>query len=216
MFPTEAWSSGTQRRILRVLTEKNRMYTVQELAEMCHRSQPTISRALRDADRYPFISKERVSGSKKLVYGLDTGSEYSTPIREFFRIERRRERRDGTVPVAIWNLLEDVTNRLSGEFDSFYELFLFGSYARGDYYAGSDIDLLFAYTGDADPADLKTRAFDVVDDLASDTEIQLLTTALDEEELSTAQPGGLAGLLREHVPVAETEPLIPLSGNVEL
>lgn len=216
MFPTAALTSATQRRILRVLAEKNRMYTAEELAETCHRSRGAISRALREVDRYPFISKEKVSGSRKLVYGLDTDSEYSTPIREFFRIERRRERRDGTVPVAIWNLLEDVTNALESELDAFYELFLFGSYARGDYHVGSDVDLLLVCIGGTGPAALEARALDVVEDVATDTDIQLLTVVLDGEELSLERPGGTAALVRERAPVAETEPLIPLSGNVEL
>lgn len=214
MFPTGMLESGTQRRILRVLAEKNRKYTVEELTEACHRTQSTVSRALKHANRYSFVKKETAPGSKQRLYQLNPDSEYSTAIREFFRIERRRERRDGTVPVDVWNLLEDIMNRIDGKIDSFLELILFGSYARGDYYAGSDIDLLLIYTDETENA--KETADDVIASFDADKEIQLLTGIVEKPSIQQISRSGLAGRIRDIAPVVETEPLIPLSGNIEL
>lgn len=212
MFPTGLFETATQRRILRVLAEKNRKYTLEELAEACHRTKPTVSRSMQRADRYPFIRQETTAGSKQKLYTLDSESEYSTVIREFFKTERRRERRDGTVPVDVWNLLEDITNKLDSKIDSLLELILFGSYARGDYYAGSDIDLLLIYTNDRE--DAKVIVDYVIESLNADKEIQVLTAVVaDPQQLSARD---LTDQIRELAPVSETEPLIPLSGSVEL
>ena len=214
MFPTGLFETATQRRVLRVLAEKNRKYTLQELADACHRTKPTVSRALQRVERYPFVREEVGQDTRQKLYTLDSESEYSTAIREFFRIERRRERRDGTVPVDVWNLLEDITNRLDGKIDSFLELVLFGSYARGDYYAGSDIDLLLVYTDEEE--DAKVIADHVIESLDTDKEIQLLTALVEAPVIQKLSASGLAGRVRDMAPVSETEPLIPLSGSVEL
>lgn len=214
MFPTGLFETATQRRILRVLAEKNRKYTSEELAEACHRTKPTVSRALQHVERYPFVSQETASESKQKLYTLDSESEYSTPIREFFRTERRRERRDGTVPVDVWNLLEEITNTLDGKVDSFLELVLFGSYARGDYHAGSDLDLLLVYT---DPEeDVKVIADYVIESLGVGKEVQILTGIVEKPPVQQISSTELAGRIRELAPVSETEPLIPLSGSVDL
>lgn len=214
MFPTGLFETATQRRILRVLAEKNRKYTLRELADACHRTKPTVSRAMQDVERYPFVRRDTIKNSNQKLYALDSESEYSTVIREFFRIERRRERRDGTIPVDVWNLLEDVTDRLDGKLDSFLELVLFGSYARGDYYAGSDVDLLLVCTDEEE--DVKSIADDVIESLDADEEVQLLTATIEKSTLQRVSAGGLGSRIRELAPVSETEPLIPLSGSVEL
>lgn len=141
MFPTRIFETGTQRRILRVLAETNRRYTIDELAAAVHRSPSTVSRALSEADRYPFVERSTVPGSKRYVYALDAEHEYASAIREFFAVECRRERADGTVPVGVWNLLEDVTDGLESV-EGFVEAYLYGAYARGDYYAGGDVEVL--------------------------------------------------------------------------
>lgn len=213
MFPTGLFETATQRRILRILAEKNRKYTPAELAEACHRTEPTISRAMQHVERYPFVRQETSLGSKQKLYSLDSESEYSTAIRDFFETERRRERRNGTVPVDVWNLLEEVTNRLDSKIDSFFELVLFGSYARGDYHAGSDIDLLLVYTDHEENA--KEIADYVIVSLDADKEIQLITTVVDEVNMEQIDDS-VATRIRESAPVSETEPLIPLAGSGKL
>lgn len=162
MFPTQALRSTTQRKILRVLAEKNKRYTVAELAEMCQRSEASISRALEHADRYPFLERDNITGSKKLTVRLDPESPYTASIKEFFATERNRERANGTVPVQIWNLLEDITVASEQKLDDLVDIWLYGSYATGDYYAGSDIDLMFLIRSDDEEPD--TTIHEILDE----------------------------------------------------
>ena len=211
MFPTSMFATDTQRKVLRTLSEKNKRYTMNELMQMCHRSQPAISRALRRSDRYPFISRDRIAGSRRLAFGLDSDSEYASPIREVFRIERRRERRDGTVPVDVWNLLEDVTLRIEGDVDPFVELFLFGSYATGEYYSGSDIDLLLVTRGDREND--HRQAHEVIGELKTNREIQLVTVAIERRSVAELTEEDLVDEVRRRAPVRNVDTLIALSGN---
>jgi len=150
MFPTEILESKTQRKILRVLAEKNKQYTLEEIAEMCHRSKSAVSRALKGSEKYPFIKKKHISGSKELLVSLNPESKYSEALRIFFNEEKNRERQNGTIPVDIWNLLEDITDNLSRKIDGFVDLFLFGSYATGEYHSKSDIDLILLHRSEKD------------------------------------------------------------------
>ncbi|PSQ15071.1 hypothetical protein BRD00_15030 [Halobacteriales archaeon QS_8_69_26] len=208
MFPTGLFESRTQRRILRVLAEGNRQYTIRELAEACHRSPSTVSRALSDADRYPFLDRSTVPGSKQYVYSLDPASEYTSAIREFFAVERRRERHDGTVPVGVWNLLEDVTERLEGTVDGFVEAYLFGPYATGDYYVGGEVDLLVVVDGSVDGA--ATAAESVLTDLDTDPSVRGHVTGADP---SAVGEGPLSPEVTADTPVDPTDRVIPLSGG---
>lgn len=213
MFPTGAFRTGTQRRILRVLAEKNRRYTAAELTEVCHRDRATISRALRDIDWYPFISKESATESTKQLYALDAESEYAAAIHEFFAVERRRERRNGTVPVEVWNLLEDITERLEGKSDSLLELFLFGSYARGDYYTGSDIDLLLVTTEPDE--NVKGAARGIVDSIAPNRDVEFLTVEVESPNSYDLSDEEIVQHVRTRAPVSDEEPLIPLIGRID-
>ncbi len=209
MFPTGMFASRTQRKVLRVLAETNRKYTIDELAELCHRSESSVSRALNRAHRYPFIEKDRVSGSKRLTFRLDPESRYSAPIREFFEAEYDRERQNGTVPVDVWNLLEEVTDRLEDAVSGFVELFLFGSYATGEYYAGSDIDLLLVHT---DTEQVGTTIGRVVENVGDDR-LQIIPIHVTEYEASR-DGAELMDIVRTRSPVDGTDLLLPLTGEV--
>lgn len=211
MMPAEFFDTPTHRKILRVLAEKNRQYTTAELAEMTHRSKSTVSRTLSDANRYPFLTVDRVENSKAKLYGLDSAGEYTGPIRRFFRTERDRERRNGTIPVDVWNLLEDVTVAFADGLDEFLELFLFGSYATGEYYAGSDLDLVLVVDGNETPA--RVRANDVLDNLDPSHEIQLLVIADAFDDDGKPPADRVREIAREGSPVSNGEPLIPLWGD---
>lgn len=209
MFPTNMFASSTQRKILRVLAETNRMYTVDELAELCHRSPSSISRALGQAHRYPFIEKDRVPGSKQLTFRLDPESPYSAAIRDFFEIEHDRERQNGTVPVDVWNLLEEVTDRLEDAVSGFVECFLFGSYATGEYYAGSDIDLLLVHTD----SERERVPVDRVIEQVGDDRLQIIPVHVSDRDVSRAD-AELVDLVRTRSPVDGTDVLVPLTGEV--
>ena len=210
MFPTGLLSTSTQRKILRVLAEKNRRYTIDELAEMCHRSEASISRALQHANRYPFIEKGRVSGSKQLTFRLDPQSQYTAALRDFFEVESDRERQNGTVPVDVWNLLEDVTNRFEDTVAGFVELFLFGSYATGEYYAGSDIDLLLVYTDLVDAGD---AVHDVTRKIGDDR-LQVIPVKLGATEVEKADDAELMDIIRQRSPAGDVDVILPLTGGV--
>ncbi len=211
MFPTEILETSAQRKILRVLAEKNKQYTIDELSEMCHRSRATVSRALKKADRYSFIEKNHVPESKKLVFKLNPESRYTESIKLFFETEKNLERQNGTVPVDVWNLLEDITNILSRKMDCFIELFLFGSYATGEYHAKSDIDLLLLHTTKPDALE---RADSLLREMG-DGQIQLATVEIKKDELKRKDDRELLDAVKSKSPVRDVDILIPLSGRVK-
>lgn len=204
-------ATGTQRKILRVLAEKNKRYTIQELAQMCHRSEAAVSRALRDAERYPFIKKDRVPESKQLIFSLDPEDRYTAPIHELFRTERERERQNGTIPVDIWNLLEDATENFS-KTGTFIELFLYGSYATGEYHAGSDIDLLLAHR----PDQKMSRKIDSIVQKLGDERIHVQNVEVrpPKGRPPKERAQALMDRIRKKAPVRGVDVLIPLSGEV--
>lgn len=209
MFPTAMLATTTQRKVLRVLAETNKRYTIGELAEACHRSEASVSRALRHAHRYPYIERAQVPGSKQLTFRLDPESRYTAAIRAFFEVEHDRERQSGTIPVDVWNLLEDVTDRFEGAVDGFVELFLFGSYATGEYYAGSDVDLLLVHTGT--DADAVHATIDTVVGKLDADRLQVVPIAIPDP---TESDDDLLAAVRERAPVGDRDVLIPLSGEV--
>lgn len=212
MLPTEAFATRTKRKVLRVLAEKNKQYTISELADMCHRSESTVSRAMDDLGRFPFVQRTTVSGSKTLVFRLDPESRYSAPIVEFFEVERQVERQNGTVPVDVWNLLEDLTSEFESGIEGFVEVFLFGSYATGEYYTGSDVDLLVMHT--ANRADVLQRADALVERTAAEKPVQVVSVEVSEGTVTDATDDELVGIARDAVAVDDVELLIPLSGRV--
>lgn len=212
MFPAEILETRTQRQILRVLAEKNKRYTIPELAGMCHCAESTISRSLQHADRFPFVARDRLPGSKRLVFGLDFESEYAAAIRAFFEVERRRERKGGTVPVDVWNLLETVTDRLTSGVDDVVELFLFGSYATGEYYAGSDIDLLVVHAGNERTVSKQIDA--KLHKRERDENLHVVQMKIPPQLASDGDDEAVLDVVRTDGPVSPVDTLIPLTGEV--
>lgn len=211
MFPTQMLRTSAQRKILRVLAEKNKQYTIDELSEMCQRTRVTISRALKKADQYPFIEKNKMPKSKKFVFRLNPDSRYTEAIRTFFEVERNRERQNGMIPVDIWNLLEDVTRIISRKIDSFIQLFLFGSYATGEYHAKSDIDLLLVHTHQED---IKEKVDSLIKKIG-DERVQMVTTEIGEDELKRAGRQELVKTIKTRSPLRDIDVLVPLSGELQ-
>jgi len=212
VFPTQAMRSATQRKILRVLAEKNKRYTVEELADMCQRSEGSISRALENADRYSFLQRDTIAGSKKLTARLDPDSPYTEPIREFFALERRQERANGTVPVQIWNLLEDIIVMAEREVDGLVDICLFGSYATGDYYAGSDIDLLVIHVAEKEETVYDTVQEVLESKVPEDQDVHPVLVAVPPE----TEEDELRQVIERRGPVEEMDVLMPLLGEVDL
>lgn len=208
MFPTGLFETATQRKILRVLAEKNRKYTIEELAEMCHRSEASISRALQDADRYPYIEKSRVPESKQLTFRLSPDSRYTAAIKDFFDTEYERERQNGTIPVAVWNLLEDTTAAFENNVADLVELFLFGSYATGDYYTGSDIDVLLVHH--PTETDIK-GSIDQTTRKIGDERLQVIPVEIPDKELTD---NDILEAIQNRAPVSSSDVVVPLTGEV--
>jgi len=208
MFPTGLFETTTQRKILRILAEKNRKYTIEELAELCHRSEASISRALQDAARYPYIEKSRVPQSKQLTFRLDPDSQYTAAIRDFFKTEYERERQNGTIPVDIWNLLEDTTDTFENQVNEIVELFLFGSYATGNYYAGSDIDLLVVHH--PTETDIKDSITQITQKVG-DERLQVIIVELPNQKMTDEE---ILETVQNRSPVSGIDVIIPLTGEV--
>jgi len=208
MFPTGLFETTTQRKILRILAEKNRKYTIEELAELCHRSEASISRALQNAARYPYIEKSRVPQSKQLTFRLNPDSQYTAAIRDFFKTEYERERQNGTIPVDIWNLLEDTTDTFENQVDEIAELFLFGSYATGNYYAGSDIDLLVVHH--PTETDIKDSITQITQKVG-DERLQVIIVELPNQEMTDEE---ILETVQNRSPVSGIDVIIPLTGEV--
>lgn len=209
MFPTEILNNRTQRKILRVLSEKNRSYNYEELAQICHRSISTISRSLKFSNRYSIIEKKNVSTTKENIVGLNAESRYTTPIKGFFKTEREIERKNGTIPVTVWNLLEDYNHKLSKK-DDFIELILFGSHATGEYHSRSDIDLLLVTWKDAG----KEKLIKITNKInnRSRKKVQLIIRKLPNK-LKNKQKNRIYQEIINIGPINEKETFIPLSGE---
>lgn len=204
MFPTAMLDTPTQRKILRVLAEKNRIYSSSELADICHRSKSSISRALRKVDRFDFLRRKNVSGSRELAYGLDSSSRYSSALREFFEVEKQQERKD-TVPLKVWNFLEDVISKAQNE--DIADILLFGSYAEGNYYAGSDIDLLVIHEKNPEAVQ-KVR--EIVDDHMYGKEVQIVDLEVEPDTEDLIEE------VHSKSPVSGKDAVISLTGELDL
>lgn len=111
----------------------------------------------------------------------------------------------------VWNVLEDTTNRFQDALDEFVELFLFGSYATGEYYAGSDIDLLLVHTSTGD----MKRTIDDVSQAIGDDRLQVLPVRLPDIG-GDRRDETIVETVRNRSPVSGVDTLIPLSGEVTL
>lgn len=209
MMPAQAFDTPTKRKILRMMAEEPRMLTIEGLAESCHRSESSVSRALSDLTDHPFIEEERVEGSKQRVYGFDLKSRYTEPILDFFDVEKSVERRAGTVPVYVWNLLEDIATEMENRVDDFVEVFLFGSYATGNYYTGSDIDLFLLVEPPKEVG--KHQGRKVIDEVAPDEEVQLIVGAA-KPPMDGWDAEAIDEAARACRPIEAGEPSIALQG----
>lgn len=204
MFPTGMFDTATQRKVLRVLSEKNRMYSSSELADICHRSESSISRALSKADRFDFLKRKNVSGTRELAYGLDSSSRYSPALREFFEVERQQERKD-TVPLKVWNFLEDIISKAQNE--DITDILLFGSYAEGNYYAGSDIDLLVIHEKNSGAVQNVRK---IVDNHTYSKEVQIVDLEAESGERDLIEE------VNSKSPIGSKDGAISLTGELEL
>ena len=106
------------------------------------------------------------------------------------------------MPIDIRKLLKELKeglNRLYGE--RLKGLYLYGSYARGDYKEGSDLDVLLVLDDfERAPIEL-TRTDDLVGDLSLTYEITISLMFMREKDWLTADKPLLRNMRVEGVPV---------------
>ncbi|MBI2758034.1 MAG: nucleotidyltransferase domain-containing protein [Chloroflexi bacterium] len=106
------------------------------------------------------------------------------------------------MPIDIRKLLKELKeglNRLYGE--RLKGLYLYGSYARGDYKEGSDLDVLLVLDDfERAPIEL-TRTDDLVGDLSLTHEITISLMFMREKDWLTADKPLLRNVRAEGVPV---------------
>jgi len=86
------------------------------------------------------------------------------------------------LPKKVEKILKETKAQLSALYSQrMKDVILFGSYARGDYTKGSDIDLLLILEGVDDPAAEKERFFRTICDLSLKYDTVVSVVAMDYE-----------------------------------
>lgn len=92
------------------------------------------------------------------------------------------------LPKKIAKILTETKAELSGLYPGrLKEIILFGSYARGDYEKGSDIDLLMLLDGVADPAAERERYFPAICNLSLKYDTVVSVVPMNYETYHTAK-----------------------------
>ncbi len=102
--------------------------------------------------------------------------------------------------------LEQILIELRSRFETLYgerlaEMVLFGSQARGDSQAGSDIDVLVVLRGDVSPVAEIERTGEVVADLSLEHTVVISCVFVDERRYARGTGPLLRNIRREGLPV---------------
>lgn len=104
------------------------------------------------------------------------------------------------IPNNIKNALTAAKNRLTAIYaQRLKDVILFGSYARGDYVQGSDIDLLLLLDRVSDPSGERDRYLPVVWDLSLKFDTVLSVITMDDESFRTGKTPLILNVRREGV-----------------
>lgn len=131
----------TQVRVLRLLTRTRSTHTGRELARLIGQSHNATRFALEELERNGLITKQQAGRSN--LYSLDEDNIlFSEILLPAFKLEER--------------LLDEVAKILSRELGKkLLDIILFGSVARGEEDACSDIDLVLVFKDGVDPRDVE-------------------------------------------------------------
>jgi predicted nucleotidyltransferase len=106
------------------------------------------------------------------------------------------------IPIRISKALTEAISRFSALYaQRQYELVLFGSYARGDFSDGSDIDLLLLLDQVSDPQAERERYFPIVCDLSLKYDTVISVVSMDRDTYQTKKTPLILNVLREGVRV---------------
>ena len=106
------------------------------------------------------------------------------------------------LPPAVRAALRDVKKKLSDLYgDRLDSIYLYGSYARGDYGADSDLDLLVVLRGEVNPWQEVTRVSGILSEICLKHDVLISSYAVPEIWLRERQSPLLQNIRREGVPV---------------
>lgn len=104
------------------------------------------------------------------------------------------------IPRKVQKILAEAKVQLSALYaQRLRELILFGSYARGDYTKGSDIDLLLLLDGLDDPVAERDRYFEAICDLSLKYDTVLSVIPVDYRTYQSRKTPLILNALREGV-----------------
>lgn len=107
-----------------------------------------------------------------------------------------------TLPAHLQPLLRDVRAALEDLYgDRLVELVLYGSQARGDTHAESDVDLLVVLDGPVDPGREIRRMSDVCFELSIEHEVYLSALPVSSKAYTSMSSAWLMNAKNEGVPV---------------
>lgn len=90
------------------------------------------------------------------------------------------------IPKKVERILAETKNRLTDLYHGqLKEIILFGSYARGDFSEGSDIDLLLLFDGSSAPLAERDRYFSAVCELSLKYDTVLSVVPMDAQTYQT-------------------------------
>ena len=101
-----------------------------------------------------------------------------------------------SVHAALWDLREALRETYG---DRLQRLIVFGSHARGDARADSDVDVLIVLGGDVDPLDEARRTSDIVIDVAVHHGVSLSLVHLSADEFAHQDRPLLRNIDREGI-----------------
>jgi len=138
MFIEEIFSTRTQVKVLRTISEQHTAYSLEELMLKTTLSRGSVHKSVSLFKKLGIVEVVRGKG-KREFYKLNSNSPFYHAIIELFEKENLFMK---LVPSHIWNGLERFTDDLSKKIKSIEKIYLFGSVARGNYTPQSDIDVL--------------------------------------------------------------------------
>jgi predicted nucleotidyltransferase len=103
---------------------------------------------------------------------------------------------------AFQDILSRLTNGLSEILsDQLVNVYLYGSYARGDAYFGSDIDILIVIDGEFDYFDLMDKTSDLSWGLSLENDIVISRVFVSKTEFNDQNSPFLMNVHQEAIPV---------------
>ena len=104
------------------------------------------------------------------------------------------------LPKRVEKILAETKAQLSALYSQrMKDIILFGSYARGDYTKGSDIDLLLLLEGMGDPAAERERYFEAICDLSLKYDTVVSVVPMDYEAILSKKTPFILNARREGV-----------------